>query len=406
MKYHYLITFILITPLVYAQNLKTSPSTAYDSTELVSLNARRQKSVDFFELTKRIALPTTISFLGTDYHQTINQNLDKKNFLLNAEIKTPIPLGGKRWYWGNKGKEWYSALHIVPQFTVRIFNDDAVVGDSSYPVRTPSYLPHITYYGSHAKLLKEKSSTGFFLTALHHSNGQDGPVFLTNDLGVNYLKKGQINVYNGNFSEDVVVELGLINQRFCKDFNIKNSRFYKLENQRARLNQNKGRAIFSSAAVAQIKTLSRLGVEFHVSYPDEFKIMGLYGSNRLNFNLAGLFIPVTQEYFKINRNGKSLYQPAGSTSPKEKFRLELNSTFILDQNYNFLLANGSITPAGFKRRLNTKLTFYQRFAGTESSAFFVQAGYSGSDHYNIYFAQSAWFFRFGLAFLHFDYQAK
>jgi hypothetical protein len=50
------------------------------------------------------------------------------------------------------------------------------------------------------------------------------------------------------------------------------------------------------------------------------------------------------------------------------------------------------------KRLNVWVTAYWIMPQTRSSALFAQAGYYGSDNYNIYFAQSLWQFRFGLAF--------
>ena len=166
---------------------------------------RRSHALGFFKMMRQLAEPSTVSFFGTDKTWYTDSKYQKKLFLLNGDIQTPIALGGRRWtiknkiFWGER--TLMNTLHIVPRFKVRIFkNDFAKFRDTSSSVRTPSYLPAITWYlGDQRKWKQEKiSSSGkkyrasrfYGIKLFHHSNGQDGNEFNPN---------GTINFYNGNF---------------------------------------------------------------------------------------------------------------------------------------------------------------------------------------------------------------
>ena len=97
---------------------------------------------------------------------------------------------------------------LTSQVTIRMYNED------SYPVKTPSYIPQITFY----YLTGDRNPVGhytFFGKFAHHSNGQDGNFYNTD---------GNINLQNGNFATNYF-ELGLIKTSFSKTLNA--SKFFK-----------------------------------------------------------------------------------------------------------------------------------------------------------------------------------
>jgi len=105
---------------------------------------------------------------------------------------------------------------IAPSFLLRT-NADARYGatistgirlrmlaEESLPVRTPSYMPQITFYRQiNGKSIQNPFSGYAFLMLAHHSNGQDGDFFLPN---------GSVNIVNGNFSTNYL-ELGIFFNR-------------------------------------------------------------------------------------------------------------------------------------------------------------------------------------------------
>ncbi len=91
---------------------------------------------------------------------------------------------------------------LTSQVTIRMYNEE------SYPVKTPSYIPQITFY----YLTGDKNPAShytLFGKFAHHSNGQDGD-FYDND--------GNINLQSGNFATNFF-ELGLIKTSYSKRLN-------------------------------------------------------------------------------------------------------------------------------------------------------------------------------------------
>lgn len=97
---------------------------------------------------------------------------------------------------------------FTPQIIIRMYDE------FSYPVRTPSYMPNISFYfltGSERSI----SELSLFGKIAHHSNGQDGDF---------YDENGNVNVKSGNFTTNFI-ELGLIKSFYNKEY--KYYRFYK-----------------------------------------------------------------------------------------------------------------------------------------------------------------------------------
>ncbi len=62
----------------------------------------------------------------------------------------------------------------------------------SFPVRTPGYLPGVTFYHLLTQQTKKQGRPAYmYLSLVHHSNGQEGDL---------YLEDGSINYKTGNFS--------------------------------------------------------------------------------------------------------------------------------------------------------------------------------------------------------------
>ncbi len=111
---------------------------------------------------------------------------------------------------GNLEPLWFEA-NLIPNFNIRKSKNSRVMGvltpqiilrmyqEESYPVRTPSYMPHITVY---YRLTEKEKARGvsIFGRFKHHSNGQQG-TFFTDSL--------KINLESGNFAANKI-EGGII----------------------------------------------------------------------------------------------------------------------------------------------------------------------------------------------------
>lgn len=97
---------------------------------------------------------------------------------------------------------------LTSQIIIRMYNE------YSYPVRTPSYMPQLSFY----YLTGDKKSANHitvFGRIAHHSNGQNGDFF---------NEDGTVNLLSGNFATNYM-ELGLIRTSYSK---IRNAvKFYK-----------------------------------------------------------------------------------------------------------------------------------------------------------------------------------
>jgi hypothetical protein len=82
---------------------------------------------------------------------------------------------------------------LTPQIVIRMYNQE------SYPVRTPSYIPQVSFYYL-TKQNKVNKTLSIFAKIAHHSNGQDGSF---------YNEDGSVNLLTGNFSTNYF-ELGVI----------------------------------------------------------------------------------------------------------------------------------------------------------------------------------------------------
>lgn len=89
-----------------------------------------------------------------------------------------------------KGSRFMGVL--TTQVISRMYNE------KSFPIRTPSYIPHLTFYYLIGNKQSKTHNTLFGRIA-HHSNGQDG----------SFYKNGLINIQSGNFSTNYF-EIGIV----------------------------------------------------------------------------------------------------------------------------------------------------------------------------------------------------
>lgn len=290
----------------------------------------------------------------------------KAPYILSADIIPQFVIGGK---WSPV------ALHITPRFKARIFRDNELRGDSSSPVRTPSYMPGATLYFKVDKLNENSSWYKFASGSLfHHSNGQDG-----NSLN----KDGSYNQYNGSFSTNFA-EVALYTSH---KFNYINEPAFECANNLR----------------SHYDFYSRLGFEKH--FGTDVNMIGRYGQNRVNLkvglvhnkvyrdrlrNTTPIPIPIPEK----DSSYYSLYYCPTECYVREQFRVVLNTSFVTDNNLSDL--GGKMN--AFNRRINAEIIGTYRLHVSPNVAWMLTGGYYGSDPYNVYFEDSYFYVRAGLSF--------
>jgi len=357
---------------------------------------RRTNALDFFKMMRQLAEPSTISFFGTDKTWYTNSDHQKKLFILNGDIQTPIALGGRRWtiknkiFWGKRNL--MNTLHIVPRFKVRIFKNDYVkFQDTSTAVRTPSYLPAITWYlGREKKWRQSKtsrrnytSSRFFGIKLFHHSNGQDGDEFNPD---------GTINFYNGNFGENLVPEfiIGGIREYEARPFFLFNLKKFKKQPD-AKTAPGQARRLFYWKASFEPHLKKLFGIPLTNAV---FDSLNLYGRYRANLQLGWSVLPGYRELLKSG----DCYIQVTEREERELFRLLLDFSLIADPDYSVGDRNKrKQVGLGLDKRVNLYATLFWRITGAPNASLFAQFGYWGSDPYNIYFQQSLFQLRGGIS---------
>ncbi len=275
-------------------------------------------------------------------------NPTKGWYILSADILPQFVIGGP----------WMKyPIHLTPRFKVRIFHDDLSKGDSSLPVRTPSFMPGGTIYIPFHSLAKDPDFINYgSMSFFHHSNGQDGP-----ELDAT----GHFNKYNGNFSTNFL-EAGY-------HFRV--------------------RKIFPAAEINKQCTTAgymdwfgKAALEIHVGTEETLKQR--YGLYRLNLK-AGRIL-VHNKYVSVWDKALRKRVRVSECYLQEQDRVIFNLTFI----------GGSRTPelSSFSRRINFDLGYFFRIPNSPNASIFAMGGYYGSDPYNVYFdADNYFFLRVGIA---------
>lgn len=224
-------------------------------------------------------------------------------------------------------EKYHAAIELSPQVAFRMYREE------SFPIRTPSYMPRVTFYRNLNKLTTSIRSVTSFLSVIHHSNGQNGDF---------YNEDGSINTNNGNFATNYL-ELGA----FLIQQNPKTS--------------NRQRVYKSY-------------LEYH--FASDTSLQGLYGNIRLNF-----------EFQLIHHLNSS-----GNKEKKEYEKHRIRQTFETEWIFAGLDNADAIN---LKERLLFKYTasYHPRIA--EDMSFFIQY-YYGQDYYNIFFDRNISVLRVGL----------
>lgn len=345
---HWLFSLALLclVQITWAQK-NILPATTVPTPEESDRYKWQKSNKDFFTRMVQFSELSWVSGPFMDYGS------DKGTYILSADIQPAIFVGGERMRF---------AVNISPRYKVRIFRDDEGAGDSSLPVRTPSFMPGATVYiplslGSHNvyKNIKYISIAGF-----HHSNGQDHSTF---------KPSGEFNFYNGNFSTNYL-ELGI-------NFNWRRKKDQRL--------QYECRNVCNDFNTGYEDCLAKIAIEQHFGTADAQK--GSFGRTRLN--LRGGYIRVNNNRFRVKRkDSTNKWLQLGDCYLRERFRIIANVSANIDalsKPYNKL-----------NKRINAEIGFYWRVSGGNTSLF-AATGYYGNDPYNIYYSKSYGYFRFGLA---------
>jgi hypothetical protein len=342
-----------------------------------SFSIRSKQAYAFSSFFKKVSEPSLASMKGTDFHRNTSSSLQKKSYALNITIQPVLNLGGKRWFFN----KWIHTFQVVPSITARVFSNDSTQNDHSLPIRTPSFIARGTYALAHQRWVKESGLPGTYLgiSLYHHSNGQDTYEF-------DYAS-GILNTYDGNFSEEAVVDF------FMGGF------YQKIHQEGVPKLVKRGARSFLQAARMHLFHW-RGGYEYHprlLSSP-KFLAHHLYARKRLFFQCSRLRMPQLKD---LVCRGKSCWATTDQKfQSRELSRLALQVSYIVDGRYNDggLYVQNPIALWNIQKRLNIDLTWYERVGTQSDYALFARLGYYGSDPYNIYFQQSIFVFRFGVAF--------
>ncbi|MDO9593653.1 MAG: hypothetical protein Q7J19_01535 [Lutibacter sp.] len=161
-----------------------------------------------------IGFAANLALAQTNEEATSILDLDKMAQINQGDSYVTFPFD-----FGNIEPLMFEA-NVSPSFKIRERKDSRLMGvltgqiiirmydETSYPVRTPSYIPQITFYFLTGNKQASKKLTLFGRFA-HHSNGQDGNF---------YNEDGDINLKSGNFATNFV-ELGLIKSSYSNHLN-------------------------------------------------------------------------------------------------------------------------------------------------------------------------------------------
>ncbi len=289
---------------------------------------------------------------------------EKDGFILSADISPHFFIGGEKTRF---------VLAVNPKYRVRIFRDNLKFGDSSLPVRTPSFMPSGTIYipidlGKH-NLYKDIRYLSISLN--HHSNGQDGKTFIS---------PGLFNFYNGNFSTNF----------FEIYFNVNDRRKFKTSTKFICTVDSPGHG-FDTGYYDRVH---RFGFEQHVG--TAYSQRGTYGRTRIAYKGTLIKVDNHRTTIKDSLNHKNEFQ-LGKCYLLEKYRFNLNFSAILDKLENPFNR--------IEKRINIDLGYYKRIS-TGNTALFAMVGYYGNDPYNIYYPKNYFFARAGLALGFFVHTSK
>lgn len=264
----------------------------------------------------------TIRANQTDSYITFSQGLGNVEPLIFEALVVPYFLLRT-----SRDTKWGAT--ISPAILMRMYAEE------SFPVRTPSYMPEISFYHQLSKSGSEYVKY-LFLNLTHHSNGQDGDFF---------NEDGSFNTLSGDFSTNYL-ELGLfLNQRVVP-FSNTNEYF-------------------------------RTSLEYHIDVKRADELEGRYSFVRWHNNFRIFRFP------GYEGDSKKL---VFDKNPAMHTRLETTWLF------------GDIDDASFfdlKERFIFSLTMAYRPKFLSDVSLFASF-YSGEDYYNMHFFRRITVFRIGL----------
>ncbi|MDO8896055.1 MAG: hypothetical protein Q7V19_00285 [Bacteroidales bacterium] len=202
--------------------------------------------------------------------------------------------------------------------------------EESVPVRSPSYMPNITFYYNLPNFYPGNDGSNYvFLLLGHHSNGQDGDFF---------LEDGSYNTKTGNFSTNYM-ELGLFfNQKIVPFSNT--SEYFKI------------------------------ALEWHPKIDLSPGLEGRYGFLRLHnsLNINRFTIGRVKSIFK---NVSRIYNDV------PRVQTSIETTWIFGER-------SGAKAFDFKERFNLNLKIAYRPQVLKDVSFFSRF-YTGEDYYNMFF---------------------
>ena len=264
----------------------------------------------------------TIRANQTDSYLTFSQGVGNMEPLIFEALVAPYFLLRT-----SRDARWGATLS--PAILIRMY------AEKSFPVRTPSYMPEISFYHQISKT-RDENVKYLFLNVTHHSNGQEGDFF---------NKDGSFNTFFGNFSTNSL-EFGFF------------------------LNQN---VVPFSNTNEYFKT----SLEYHIDIHRVDELEGRYSFIRWHNN------------FRI-------FRFPGFSDASRKLVLDKNPAVQTRLETTWLF--GDINDASFfnlKERFNFSLTIAYRPPFLSDVSLFANL-YSGEDYYNIYFYRRITVFRIGL----------
>lgn len=324
-----------------AQNVHTETFSLDKHPEIKKRFNRREKNESFLETTLNYSALSYVAGPHTDVGSP------KGWYILSSDIIPEFVIGGR----------WMPVpVHLTPRYKVRMFHFKQGV-DSSFAVRTPSFMPGATIHFPIRFHKEDHNITYASLSVFHHSNGQDEPEFNPD---------GTVNTATGNFSTNYIEPA----------FHFRNRKTFF---------DKKPAFTCDGSPKGYTDFYGRIGTEFH--FATAAKLRDSYGKTRINAELGWISVknyPETIKKVKVSE-----------CYDKEVHRIVVKGTFITGSRKRGLNE--------FDKRINLEVNYFQRIPSSTNAAGFASIGYYGSDPYNIYYENSYFYLRVGVALGFFVY---
>jgi len=221
-------------------------------------------------------------------------------------------------------------IELSPKIVIRMNKE------RSAPIRTPSYMPKVTFYYNTSNPRKKSATAPLFVFLAwgHHSNGQSDSFYMPDSTS--------INTKSGDFSTNMIEIGGLVNR--------------------------------SNIVHTYTPFFYKLSFEYH--YKQSKELAGKYGNFRINSELNSILYSD-----KITGASQFLKKQIHSVSTQVKIQ--------------WIFGNMIHTSAYDWKRLTTSLRISVHPAALDDFNFFVQY-YNGQDYYNINFEKTLYVLRFGI----------